>query len=248
MNKENYSDMPLRRNIGQPLCTAYWVFRSVMPANGSRPTPMIQQLPANSSNSSKCRSHWFNLRKGDNQSQHKQFSEDSARPPEVAVYMQVVMSPYSGAIPDAILHECISPRHGSHAHMDSLCGFDSASIASSRAPRLTNQPSSVSKGSARIPPPAAAALVVPTRPLLARPGESLRSGGLSDFWPSPNSNFPFASEYISRFRDWLDGHRFAALPGVPSFHGRSKPSGVNRKSFASAWRKIFLPCTLAVAR
>lgn len=73
--------------------------------------------------------------------------------------------------------------------------------------------------------------------LIARLNGSRRFGGLRVSGLSPGSPFTFVLEYLSRFLDWLDGQRHAAVPNVLSFCGRSGPSGVNMETPASAWWK-----------
>lgn len=71
--------------------------------------------------------------------------------------------------------------------------------------------------------------------LTARPVASCRSGGLRGSGLSSSSDFPFISEYLSQFRIWLSGQRFASIQSISSSRGRFRASGVNREASGSAW-------------
>lgn len=75
------------------------------------------------------------------------------------------------------------------------------------------------------------------RSLDGRRGGSRRSDGLRNSGPPPGSDFFSVSEYLSLFRYCLDGQRIVAIPGLRPFRARSRPNGVDQKSFASPWRK-----------
>lgn len=66
-------------------------------------------------------------------------------------------------------------------------------------PRLLTALSMVPERWARTLHPVAAANIIPTRPLVARPGFSCLLGDLRESRPSPSLDFPSASEYLHRF-------------------------------------------------
>lgn len=62
----------------------------------------------------------------------KHFFEEFFRLPETVANLPLVIAPSSGAIADAILQECISPRRASLARSSNPRGVDGASAALSR--------------------------------------------------------------------------------------------------------------------
>lgn len=115
---------------------------------------------------------------------------------------------------------------------------NSSPVAASRDPELATAPSSALDRSAQRLPPVSSVPPVSSCPLVTLLGSSRRSGGLRRCsGPSPSSPFLSISEYLSLFRDWLDGQRLASIPSVSSFRGCSRLSGYKQETPASAWRK-----------
>lgn len=86
-------------------------------------------------------------------------------------------------------------------------------------------------------PPVPSAPVDSYRPLIALLGGSRRLSGLLGSGPSPSSPFPSLLGNLSRYQNWLDGLRFAAILSVWTFGGPTRASSVNQETPASAWRK-----------
>lgn len=116
-----------------------------------------------------------------------------------------------------MLRDPIYSRYSSPARVDTSRVVGSTPNFTFLVARLTNPPSFAPGRSSRTPPPATGVSVATLRPLVARPGHARLSGRLRDSWPSPGSKFQSVAEYFSRFRDWFDGRRFNAIPGVWSF-------------------------------
>lgn len=119
----------------------------------------------------------------------KLFSEDSARNGDMVARLPVSISPSSGAMADAILHNRISIRRLSSALLNSPRDFDSGPAAAPDVPRFPAFPPSVPERSDRSLPPVSSAPVVSSRFLTARPSGSCCLGGLRGSSPSPNSPF-----------------------------------------------------------
>lgn len=102
-----------------------------------------QTLAAFFSQSCKTWHHWIDLSKENNPRPRKLFTENSACNPDVVVDLPIAMGPSSSAITDAIIHELVSPRLPSPAHVASPRDFNSAPAAAHRVPTLTAAPSSV---------------------------------------------------------------------------------------------------------
>lgn len=75
------------------------------------------------------------------------------------------------------------------------------------------------------------------RSVVGRPYGVRRPGGPRGSDHTSAQALPSIGDFFSRFREWVDGRRFAALPGLAASRGRWRLSGINRKTSASAWRK-----------
>lgn len=151
------------------------------------------------------------------------------------------MSPFSGAIAAAMLHDRISPQRLSSACLEALPHFSIATVVSARVRWMITLLFLSPERSDRMLFPGFGVYDVLSRPLVDFPAVPRRAGGLRDFRSSAGSAFPSISEYLSRFRDRLDGHRFNVILGVSHFCGRSILSGGSRELLAIAWRKRFCP-------
>lgn len=158
----------------------------------------------------------------------KLFSEGSNLRPKVATDLLTAMGFYSSIIPDSMLPGRTSGPHSPPARLKGFHDVSSAAVISAHVPRVTALPSSAPERSARMLPPVSEILTHPSRVLIIRPGVSRRSGGLCESRSSPGSAFLSVLEYNSRFRNQLDGQRFAAIPVVSSLHGRSTPFNNNQ--------------------
>lgn len=217
------------------------------PSSGEnvRSSAVAQPLAINSSQSGKRHRRWLDLPEGGNPRPRKIFSKGSARSLSVVADLPVAMGPLSGAINDAISNERISPRRLLPVCKDTSRDVGSAPIVFSLVSRLKVSPSSAHERPARMLPLVTGRLVVPSRLRVGQPGGQRRSGRSRNFWASPGSAFSSVLEYLPRFRDWLDGQRFAAKPSVSSFRRRSSPPGDNLESPASA---RFIRCRVLCPR
>lgn len=155
----------------------------------------------------------------------------------MVAHLPVATSPSFGAIADAILHDRISPQWLSLSGMGASHDVNSASVFAARVPGLSASLSSNPERSAYRLLPVSNVSPVLSRSLVSQAVCSRRPGGVRGSGLSPSLPFPSVSKYLLSYRDWLDGQQFPAIASVSSFCERSRPSDVNRKTPALAWRK-----------
>lgn len=170
----------------------------------------------------------------DNMCSQKQFSKDRPRRLEMVADLSFTKGLFSGATAATDSHHCKSLLRASSVRRGTPREVDGDFVAPPWIPWTATPSILAHKGPVRIPSPVAIAQV---KCLLLWSHYRVASSfvWLHDPGRLPLSDFLIVSEYLPRFRDWLDGRRKNAIRSFSSFRGRSMPAVVIWESLACRW-------------